>query len=172
MPARPRWSTHLNEAIRVLSESERPFVDRTTVEELLGVGRRRAQQILAPCVSDRVGSSGLASREHLILHLKTLADSHASTIENRRRQRFGAFIQDQRSERLNNPALLVEAPAAIVNQSWVNLPPGITVGPGYVHAEFSSPEEGLQLLLQLAMAIGNDFTAFVDRVSLEDPVLL
>ncbi|MEP6540341.1 MAG: hypothetical protein ABJF23_33760 [Bryobacteraceae bacterium] len=39
------------------------WVDRATVERLFQVGGRRAQQILAPCVSLQIGSNGLADRD-------------------------------------------------------------------------------------------------------------
>lgn len=57
MPAKPVWYSKLDEILRDLRSLPRPFVDRETVEQLLGVGRRRAQQIMAPCISDRIGSS-------------------------------------------------------------------------------------------------------------------
>ena len=56
MPAKPGWFSKINEVIRELEALPRPFVDRAAVEFLLGVGRRRAQQILAPCIMDHVGA--------------------------------------------------------------------------------------------------------------------
>lgn len=63
MPARPLWYSKINDIVREREALPRPFVDRPTVEFLLGVGRRRAQQILAPCITDHVGANGLADRE-------------------------------------------------------------------------------------------------------------
>ena len=73
LPAKPRWYSHLDEIIRQLQALPRPYVDRAMVEFLLGVGRRRAQQILAPSVKDRVGANGLADRDELIARLRRLA---------------------------------------------------------------------------------------------------
>ena len=53
MPAKPLWYSRIHEIVRELDALPRPFVDRATVEFLLGVGRRRAQQILAPCITER-----------------------------------------------------------------------------------------------------------------------
>ena len=50
MPAKPLWYSKINEVIQRIQALPRPFVDRATLEFLLGVGRRRAQQILAPCI--------------------------------------------------------------------------------------------------------------------------
>src|ERR1022692_5214490 len=66
MPAKPAWYSKINDIIRDLQSLPRPFVDRATVEFLLGVGRRRAQQIMAPSITDRVGANGLADRTPLI----------------------------------------------------------------------------------------------------------
>ena len=74
VPAKPVWYSRINDIIRELQTLPRPFVDRATVEFLLGVGRRRAQQILAPCIRDRVGTNGLADREAFIAHLRRLAE--------------------------------------------------------------------------------------------------
>jgi hypothetical protein len=54
MPARPAWISRINEICTELERLPRPFVDRSTLEALLQVGRRRAQQIVAcslPCRS-------------------------------------------------------------------------------------------------------------------------
>jgi hypothetical protein len=45
MPARPAWIGRINEICTELERLPRPFVDRSTLEALLQVGRRRAQQI-------------------------------------------------------------------------------------------------------------------------------
>src|ERR1017187_8237203 len=66
MPAKPAWYSKINDIVRELDVLPRPFVDRATVEFLLGVGRRRAQQIMAPSITDRVGTNGLADRNLLI----------------------------------------------------------------------------------------------------------
>ena len=63
MPVQPSWFNHFDTIRAAMRASGCPFVDRATVQALLGVGRRRAQQILAPCVTECVGTNGLAERE-------------------------------------------------------------------------------------------------------------
>ena len=70
MPAKPAWYSKLEAVICELESQPRPFVDRATLEFLLGVGRRRAQQIMQPCVIDRIGANGLADRDALIEQLR------------------------------------------------------------------------------------------------------
>ena len=142
----------------------RPFVDRATVEFLLGVGRRRAQQILAPCVTDRVGTNGLADRDALIAHLRRLAEGDDGYYERQRRRKVAAVLAALQKERLERPQLLVEAPVQVLAQQFANLPAGVTVERGRITVEFVEPQQALEKLLALAMAIGNDFDRF-DRIT-------
>src|SRR5579863_7004902 len=125
MPAKPGWYTHLDDILRELGALPRPFVDRATVEALLGVGRRRAQQILAPCITDRVGTNGLADRDALISHLRRLAEGEEVVYENTRRRRVAELLNELRKDRLERPQVLVEAPVRVVNQEMDRLPPGV-----------------------------------------------
>jgi hypothetical protein len=92
MPAKPSWIARIPEVIKELERLPRPFVDRATLEVLLAVGRRRAQQILAPCVTDRVGTSGLADRNLVIGRLRELAAAPETSWEVRRRRRVAGVL--------------------------------------------------------------------------------
>jgi hypothetical protein len=163
MPAKPAWYHKIDEVIRDLRSLPRPFVDRSTVEFLLGVGRRRAQQIMAPCITGHVGASGLADRDALIARLRYLADSDKGYYERRRRQKVAEILARLQAERLERPQLLVEAPPQVLRQEWENLPAGVRLNRGQITVEFDNPQEALEKLLALAMAIGNDFDSF-DRL--------
>ena len=160
MPDKPTWYGHLDDAIAELSGLTWPWVDRETLQALLKVGRRRAQQILQPCVTRQIGSSGVAAREDLIAHLQRLASGDVAHYERRRRQRLAQAIEGFRQSTLAQPKVLVEAPVAITGQQFATLPEGVTVSPGSISIAFDSPTEALERLLALAMAIGNDFNEF------------
>ena len=160
MPAKPTWYSQIDHIVKELQASPRPFVDRPTVEFLLGVGRRRAQQIMAPCITERVGSNGLANREVFIDRLRRLAEGDERFYEVQRRRRVADLIEGLRKERLSQPQLLVEAPVRVVNQKLENLPPGVYVQGGRIVVEFDEPQEALEKLLALAMAISNDLEKF------------
>jgi hypothetical protein len=160
VPAKPLWYSRIHAVIQALEVLPRPFVDRATVESLLGVGRRRAQQILAPCVYDRVGSNGLADRDALIAHLRHLARSESHHYEQRRRQKVAAKLAELEKERRERPRLLVEAPTQVLNQEFEQLPPGVCLEPSRIVIEFTHPQQALEKLLALAMAISNDFDRF------------
>ena len=160
MPPKPAWFSNLDTIIHELRALPRSFVDRATIEFLLGIGRRRAQQIMAPCIVDRVGSNGLADRDQLIERLQRLADGDEAQYERQRRQRVVKAIAEMRRAVLEHPRVLVEAPDAVVNQAIAELPSGVHLTPGQIRIEFRQPSEALEKLLALAMAIGNDMDRF------------
>lgn len=165
MPAKPIWYRNLPHVLDELRNLPRPWVDRATVEFLLGVGRRRAQQIMAPCIIDRVGANGLADRDALIERLEQIAAGEEAFYESRRRRKVASVIDELRRERIERPQLIVEAPTTIVNQELVNLPPGVRLEPGRITVEFEGPQQALEKLLALAMAISNDFDQFERSVT-------
>jgi hypothetical protein len=164
MPAKPVWYRKLPYILQQLRQHPHSYVDRATVEFLLGVGRRRAQQIIAPCIIDHVGSNGLADREALIARLQRLVDSEDGSYEIQRRRKVARFIEDLRQERVKTPRLLVEAPTGVVNQNLADLPQGVRLEAGRITVEFDKPHQGLEKLLVLAMAISNDVDAFEESV--------
>lgn len=164
MPAKPSWYRKIPSILDSLRQDSRSHFDRAAIEFLLGVSRRRAQQIMAPCVVERVGRSGLAGRDTLIAHLQRLVEGEEAVYEIGRRRKVARVIECLRQERIENPQLLVEAPVSVMNQELTNLPSGVRLEPGRISVEFESPQQGLEKLLALAMAIRNDFGAFESRV--------
>ena len=81
MPAKPIWYRKLPHIIEELRRHPLTYVDRATVEFLLGVSRRRAQQIMAPCILERrAGVNGLADRDALIARLERIAEGDATSM--------------------------------------------------------------------------------------------
>ena len=166
MPAKPCWYRKLPYIIEELRRLPRPDIDRATLEFLLGISPRRAQQIMAPCVTGRIGSSGLADRDALVERLQAIAAGDEASWEVQRRRNVATALAALQQDRLNKPRVLVEAPAAVVNQEFETLPAGVKLEPGRITVEFDRPRQGLEKLLALAMAIGNDFERFEARVTL------
>lgn len=165
MPSKPIWYGRLDEILATISALPQPWVDRRMVQDILGVGPRRAQQILQSCLTEKVGTSGVATREVFVDHLRTLAAGDDSFYEQRRRHRFAQTLAEWRQKRLEQPQVLVEAPAAVTDQELATLPPGVELGPGIVSVRFNTSQEALEKLLGLAMAIGRDFTEFERRTA-------
>jgi hypothetical protein len=164
VPAKPSWLSKIDDVIRHLEALPRPFVDRATVEFLLGVGRRRAQQIMAPCIMDRIGTNGLADRDALIAHLRRLAGGEDGYYEHQRRYKVAVILTQLHKERLERPQLQVEAPVQVLAQELDNLPEGVRLESGRITVSFTHPQQALEKLLALAMAISNDFERFEQQV--------
>jgi hypothetical protein len=164
VPHKPAWYSRIHSIIQELEALPRPFADRATVEFLFGVGRRRAQQILAPCITDRVGANGLADRDTLIAHLRSLAEGDDGVYERQRRRKVADTLAGLRQQRLDQPRLLVEAPLEVLSRKFDNLPAGVHLEEGRITVEFANPRQALEKLLALAMAIGNDFDRFERQV--------
>lgn len=166
MPDKPIWYPRLEAAIEQLAALPSPWVDRSTLEFALGVGRRRAQQILAPLVTRTIGKNGLADREQVICHLRRLAAGEAAYFEKQRRQRLHSLLDQWQRQAKEQPRVLVEAPTAVVNQELDTLPPGVHLSPGRIVLDhFSTPEEAKQKLLALIMAMSNDPDGFDARIT-------
>jgi hypothetical protein len=168
MPDKPLWLDRLSEAVRQLEQQDQPWVDRTTLESLLAIGRRRAQQLLAP-IAQRVGTSLVAERSQLIAHLRGIAAGEVAYYEKKRRQQFCARIDGFRLEWIEAPPTLVEMSNAQVRRielkDFEGLPEGVELAAGSIVVRFSDPEEALQKLMALAMAISQNRHGFDQRVS-------
>lgn len=156
MPDKPTWYRAIPDALRALEALELPWVDRELVQSLLGVGRRRAQQLMKPLASRVIGRNVLVERERLREFLTAVAAGELATIDQRRRQRLARHLE----QCARTPRVPVEAPAAIVHQQFTSLPPGIELSPGRIAIHFATSQEALEKLLALAFAIGNDLDGF------------
>ena len=58
------------------------------------------------------------------------------------------------------PRTVGESPVRIVNQEFEDLPTGVRFEPGRITITFDQPQQALEKLLALAMAITNDFDRF------------
>jgi hypothetical protein len=160
MPSHPRWISNLDRIITDLEAIPDQWLDRQTVQDLLGVKARRAQQIVASCISRVVGTSALIDREAFLQQLKRIQAGEAGVYEQKRRQRVARVIHQLGRQWACNPVLNVEAPTPIVSQSLENLPPGVDLGKGQITIRFTDSKEALEKLLALAMAVGNDYEQF------------
>ncbi|MBV9083279.1 MAG: hypothetical protein JOZ62_11420 [Acidobacteriaceae bacterium] len=169
MPDKPRWFDRLDEVIATLEASPQAWVDRRMLEELFGIGRRRAQQILSALAAKRSGASAILDRAELVNHLRRLATGEAVYYERRRKHRLWAELESERRQWIDTPPAFVEAPAALVDsilkEDFEGLPEGVELRPGQITVRFANPDEALQKLLALAMAVGQNRERFDDLVA-------
>ncbi len=166
MPDKPFWCGRLEQISRELGSLPDPWVDRATLQRAMGIGSRRAQQIMAPCVTRQIGRSGLARREAILEHLRRLSAGEQRHYERRRQQRLAEYLEGLRQAYLTQPRVLVEAPASVLGQKLEGLPAGVTLAAGQITVGFQTATEALEKLLALAMAIGNDRERFEQAVTI------
>ena len=135
MPAKPIWYTRLDTAIEQLEALPSPWVDRAALEWTLGVGRRRAQQILEPLVRQTIGKNGLADREEVIRHLRALAAGEAVSFEIERRDRLHSILNQLHPRMKGEPTRFSSKPRP-PSRTWEfeALPPGVHLSPGRIRA--------------------------------------
>jgi hypothetical protein len=169
MPDKPIWYDRLERAVEQLEAFPSPWIDRQALESVLGVGRRRAQQILQPLVRQTIGRNGLAPKEDVITYLRQLAQGDSASFERRRRERLSALLLSWQAQAQEQPRVLVEAPDAIIHQEFDSLPRGVRLTPGrIVIEEFTTPDEAKQKLLALILAMGNEPEEFDRRIAVDN----
>jgi len=170
VPDKPLWLERLPDAIAQLKQTAEPWVDRATLESLLGIGRRRAQQLLAQMPSRRIGASVVASSADVIAYLEAVATGEVLHYERRRRQLLWRRLEKVRQEWSGQPPVLIEVPRSEVRRlqlhDFAALPEGVELAPGAITIRFDNPEQALRKLMALALAIGQNREAFEERVAL------
>ncbi|HYI91949.1 MAG TPA: hypothetical protein VEX68_00255 [Bryobacteraceae bacterium] len=168
MPDKPLWLVRLPEAIERLESSSDPWVDRNQIEQLLGVGRRRAQQILSTVASREVGSSRVARAADVIGYLQRIAAGEVACYDAHRRKQLWDQLGRQREKWLEQPPVLVDVSGTTIQRvqrrDIDGLPEGVSLSPGNIFVSFTTPEEALEKLVALALAISRNREAFEERV--------
>ncbi len=172
VPDKPTWFGRISTAIQELEARSDPWVDRDCLEHLLGIGRRRAQQVLSTLAEGRIGTSLLARRGAVLEYLNRIAAGEVAYYEGRRRAKLWNHLADARRQWVEQPPVLVEMPERTQRRiellDFEGLPAGVELAPGSITVRFRDPEEALRKLMALAMAIGRNREAFEQRVRKPD----
>jgi hypothetical protein len=166
MPARPRWHSKLDDIRQSLTDMDVPVIDRPTIEQLFGVGRRQANNLIRIHHGYQVGTSKVVARDKLLAGLEKMgAHRGVATAETTRKSRLIEALEAV--QRRPRPRRIPPPPPRPANTS---LPPGFTIAaPGELRLQFSTPEELLGRIQSLLEAAVKDFASF--ELSLEPPAL-
>jgi hypothetical protein len=167
MPAKPSWLLQIPEIVSQLETFDVPVVDRSVVEHLFSLHRRRAIELLHRFGGYQAGRTFLIDRRLLIEQLKRVAEGEEFQSESRRRERLvdsvGQFRRDLSAARVKIPV----QPEARPSEGAV-LSEGVALEPGHLHISFHGTEDLLAKLYQLSQAAAKDFDRF--RASAEPAV--
>ncbi len=158
MPAQPQWLLRIPQILDQLEALPCPVLDRSAVERLFGVRRRRAIDLLASFGGYQAGRTFLVDRLLVIARLRQVLAGDRFYFERRRRERLGeaieAFGRQRRAAAVSIPP---PAPAA-------GLPEGVHIAAGRMTVEFSGVEDLLAKLYGVAQAASTDFPRFEELV--------
>jgi hypothetical protein len=162
MPARPAYFHRLADAIEVFQRLETDWVDRRTVEDVLGVSKTVAWRILRRCGGvDGPGNVLVCRREDLVAALAKVRSTGEFERESRRRDRLSGYLERLaevgRSRRTT--VATEERAREILSARFTRLPPGILLTPKQLTIDFGSPEEFLQRMGAVIFALQNDYEA-------------
>jgi hypothetical protein len=159
MPAKPEWLLRLPDIRAHLECLDTPVVDRAVIEQIFGLKRRRAIELMHEFGGYQAGHTFLLDRVRLLEVLQSLESREDYTAEKRRRERLQDVVEASR-EHLILTRVRIPVRAAAARPSLDRLAPGVLLLPGVLTIEFQHPVELLEKLYGLAQAIGHDFEQF------------
>ena len=81
MPARPQWLLAIPAAIRQLEDLDRELLTRRDIEQLFGVSRARAAQLMHTFGADLTGYARTLPRTRLLRQLRTYREGTEFRVE-------------------------------------------------------------------------------------------
>ena len=163
MPAKTQWLSRLPEILKTLASLPCPVLDRSCIEQLFGVGRRRAILLLHSWGGFESGNALFIDRLELIRQLEQIRDGAAFEEERVRRNRLA---QDLTLSHTLAPGrkIVISGAEEIRDLRLAGLSPAIHLRPGRLKIEFAGTEELLLHLYELSQAILNDYARFEELI--------
>ena len=159
MPAKPDWLLRLPDIRAHLECLDTPVVDRAVIEQIFGLRRRRAIELMHQFGGYQAGRTFLLDRTRLLEALQSQESREDYAAEKRRRERLGDVVEASR-EHLISARVRIPVRASAARPSLDRLAPGVLLMPGMLSIEFRHPVELLEKLYGLAQAISHDFEKF------------
>src|SRR5579884_141516 len=159
MPAKAQWLLRIPAIIDALAAVSVPVVDRTTVERLFGVGRRRAIDLMLLFEGYQTGSAFLLDRLSLIETLRRIAADPNIDYERRRRERLSAELDSARRLQVASRVRIAVRPG-VQQRRVCDLPEGIDLRSGRLTIDFTGVDQLLSQLYELAQAAAYDYEVF------------
>ena len=159
MPAKALWLLQIPEIVSLLETFDVPVVDRSIIEHLFGLRRRRAIELLHRFGGYQAGRTYLVDRRLLIEHLRRLADGEELQRERQRKERLGHTV-DQLHRHQTAARVKISVQPDVFSRKLANLSPGVALEAGHLHITFSSTDDLLGKLFELSQAASNDFDRF------------
>ena len=155
MPARPQWLLAIPDAIRQLEILDRELLTRRDIEQLFGVSRARAAQLMHTFGADLTGYARTLPRTRLLRLLRTYREGTEFHGEQARREHL---MTELRKARLTG--IRVTVPAEALGGRLSGLPAGVVVERDRIEVRYAGAKEAVVKLVALAQALNNDYERF------------
>ena len=155
MPARPQWLLAIPDAIRQLEDLDRELLVRRDIEQLFGVSRARAAQLMHTFGADLTGYARTLPRTRLLRQLRTYREGTEFRVEQARRAHL---MTELRKARLTG--IRVAVPAEALGGRLSGLPAGVVVERDRIEVRYAGAKEAVVKLVALAQALNNDYERF------------
>jgi hypothetical protein len=159
MPRKSDWLLRLPTIQRELQQLSVPVVDRSMIESVFQVGRRRAIQLLHCFGGYQSGRTFLLDRNSLLRALASLESGDEFSMEFRRKERLSSEL-DRLREFTRAARVSVPVAPGVYDTRLNSLPPGVHLESGRLTVEYGSPEQLLERLFALSQALLNDLEQF------------
>jgi hypothetical protein len=140
-----------------------PVLDRSCIEEAFGVRRRQAIELMHRFGGYQAGKTFLVERSSLLRQLEEIEGGAGYRQERRRRRRVAEEL-DRARLAMAGKAVRIEVGREELGRQLEELP-GVRLRAGELRVEFAGTEELLRRLLELAVAIQNDYERFEEICS-------
>ncbi len=158
MSRKSDWLLRLPFILGELQQLSVPVVDRSLIESLFHVERRRAIQLLHRFGGYQSGRTFLIERNSLLRSLALLESGDEFSTEVCRKERLSTELHRLR-EFTRASRVPVPAVPGVYQTRLSSLPLGVYLEPGKLTVEYGSPEQLLERLFALSQALVNDLDA-------------
>ena len=175
MPAVPAYIHRLQDGIPALEELAADWIDRRTLEEVLGVGKSTAWRILKRCgAQDGPGGALVCKRLELIAHLRDMQADPRVGPEIARRARLSEYLDRmlRYAGSRHQEIARSDSARAMLESRFAALPPGVDLEGRELRISFSGADDFLRKMGAVVFALHNDFDAIREFLeSAQEPPL-
>ena len=157
--SKTEWLLRVPQIRAELAAVETPVVDRSMVEQLFRLKRRRSIELMHQLGGFQSGRTFLIDRLQLLRQLEEIEAAPEFERARRRRERLSETLARLRREKAA-ASVVIPVPRDIFDRKLAELPAGVDLKPGLLSVEYEKTLDLLQKLFVLAQAIANDFENF------------
>jgi len=162
VPNKPSWLLRVNEILEDLigpKMASHPFLTRAAVEELFGLKRRQAIELMHSVDGYRIGKTFVVGRAEVAAWLRRASLGEQVWWEEVRHTRVEKVIEEVWEEReARKQRALV--PRTTLELKLEGIPPTVSLRPGELRIQFSGADDLFRQLFELAQAMKNDYERF------------